>query len=345
MTLLLAASLLAAPAPRLAPTDTVLVIAHRGASGVRPEHTLEAYEVAVAMGADVIEPDLVSTRDGVLVARHEADISGTTDVARHPEFAARRTTRTTDGETVTGWFVDDFTLAELRTLRATERLPALRPQSAAFDGQFGVPTLDEILDLAARLGAERGRPVGVYPETKHPSYFASVGLALERPLVAALARAGLTTRGAPVWVQSFEVGNLRRLRAMTQVRLVQLAFPGGRPADADSADAAQTYDAMMTPAGLARVAEYADAVGVATPFVLTPDGAATALVADAHAAGLDVHVWTVRAENAFLPAALRSDIDPAALGDVGTLVRALAAAGVDGIFADQPDLVLAALGR
>lgn len=341
MTPLLAAALFASPVP----ADTLLVIAHRGASGYRPEHTLEAYTLAVEMGADVIEPDLVSTRDGVLVARHETDISGTTDVAADPEFADRRATRTVDGESVTGWFVEDFTLAEIKTLRATERLPDLRPLSAAFDGQFEVPTFDEILALAARLGAERGRPVGVYPETKHPSHFAARGLALEAPLVAALDRAGLTGREAPVWIQSFEVGNLRRLRAMTDVRLVQLAYPGGRPAD--TSDAAQSYDAMMTPRGLARVAEYADAVGVARAFVIPAGtvGPPTRLVDDAHAAGLDVHVWTVRAENAFLPPTLRRGADPAALGDVAAEVRALAAAGVDGLFADQPDLVLAALGR
>ena len=341
MTLLLAAALFATPA------DTILVIAHRGASGYRPEHTLEAYALAVEMGADVVEPDLVSTRDGVLVARHEANLASTTDVAHRPEFAARRRTQTVDGEAVTGWFVEDFTLAEIKTLRAVERLPGLRPLSAAFDGQFEVPTLDEILALAVRLGAERGRPVGVYPETKHPSHFAALGLALEEPLVAALHAAGHRGPDAPVWIQSFEVGNLKRLRAVTGLRLVQLAYPGGRPADADTSDASQTYDAMMTPGGLARVAEYADAVGVARAFVLPAGtvGPPTRLVGEAHAAGLDVHVWTVRAENAFLPDALRRGADPAALGDVAALVRALATAGVDGIFADQPDLVLAVLGR
>ena len=341
MTLLLAAALFATPA------DTVLVIAHRGASASRPEHTLAAYALAVEMGADVIEPDLVSTWDGVLVARHESNLAGTTDVDAHPEFALRRRTQTVDGEAVTGWFVEDFTLAEIKTLRAAERLPSLRPLSAAFDEQFEIPTFDEVLALAARLGAERGRPVGVYPETKHPSHFAALGLALEEPLVAALGRAGLTGRAAPVWIQSFETGNLRRLRALTDVRLVQLAYPGGRPADADTSDAAATYDAMMTPRGLAEVATYADAVGVARAFVILTGtlGPPTRLVGDAHAAGLDVHVWTVRAENAFLPAALRRGADPAALGDVASEVRALAAAGVDGIFADQPDLVLDALGR
>jgi len=342
VTVLLAAALLGTPAG--APADTVLVIAHRGASGSRPEHTLEAYALAVAMGADVVEPDLVSTRDGVLVARHENEISGTTDVASRPEFADRRTVRTVDGETVEGWFVEDFTLAEVKTLRAVERLPGLRPGSAAYDGLFEVPTLGEVLDLVARLSAERGRPVGLYPETKNPSHFASIGLALEGPLVRALHAAGYRGREAPVWIQSFEVGNLRRLRGMTALRLVQLAYPGGRPADA--ADSTATYDAMMTPEGLAEAARYADGIGVARAFVLPPDGGPpTRLVADAHAAGLDVHVWTVRAENAFLPAALRRGADPAALGDVASEVHALVAAGVDGLFTDHPDLVLAALGR
>ena len=324
-----------------APPDSLLVIAHRGASGERPEHTLEAYRLAVEQGADVIEPDLVATKDGVLVARHENEISGTTDVARRPEFADRRTTKTIDGEAVTGWFTEDFTLAEIRTLRAVERLPDLRPASAAYDGQFGVPTLDEVIALAQVLGAKRGRPVGLYPETKHPSYFRATGLPLEEPLVEALHAAGLTSPDDPVWIQSFEVGNLERLDAMTGLRLVQLAYPGGAPADRP----ALGYDAMMTPDGLGGVAEYADAVGVAKAFVLDGDLAPTPLVADAHAHGLAVHVWTVRAENAFLPPALRSSDDPGSRGDVAAEVRALAAAGVDGLFTDHPALVLAALGR
>ena len=320
----------------LVPPDTVLVIAHRGASGYRPEHTLEAYALAVEMGADVIEPDLVFTRDGVLVARHENDVTGTTDIAQRPEFASRRTTKVIDGEPHTGWFTEDLTLAEIRALRATERLPALR--GTAHDGQFLVPTFAEILDLAARLGAARGRPVGVYPETKHPSYFEALGLPFDGPLLAALHGAGYRSREAPVWIQSFETANLKRLRAQTDLRLVQLAFPGGTSQDGVA------YDEMTTPEGLARVAAYADAVGVAVPFVLSEAGP-TRLAADAHAAGLAVHVWTVRAENAFLPPVLRRGADPAAPGDLGALVRALAAAGADGLFCDHPDLCLAALGR
>ncbi len=323
--------------------DSVLVIAHRGASAYRPEHTLEAYTLAVEMGADVIEPDLVMTRDGVLVARHENEISGTTDVARRPAFADRRTTKSIDGEEVTGWFTEDFTLAELKTLRAVERLPELRPGSAAFDGRFEIPTFDEVIALADSLGAARGRPVGLYPETKHPTYFRRIGLPLEVPLVEALHTAGLDAPSDPVWIQSFEVGGLELLRGLTRLRLVQLAYPGGAPADRPEL----AYDAMMAPDGLATVATYVDAVGVAKSFVLDPETLApSALVADAHAAGLDVHVWTVRPENAFLPPSLRSaDGAPEAGGDVRAEVRALLTAGVDGVFADAPDVVVEVLGR
>ena len=323
--------------------DSVLVIAHRGASAYRPEHTLEAYALAVEMGADVIEPDLVMTRDGVLVARHENEISETTDVAERLEFADRRTTKTIDGHEVTGWFTEDFTLDELKTLRAVERLPGLRPQSADYDGQFQVPTLAEVIALADSLGAARGRPVGLYPETKHPTYFRRIGLPLEVPLVEALHAAGLDAPEDPVWIQSFEVGGLELLRGLTRLRLVQLAMPGAAPVDRREL----SYDAMMTPDGLATVATYADAVGVAKTFVLDPETLApSALVADAHAAGLDVHVWTVRPENAFLPPSLRSaDGAPEAGGDVRAEVRALLAAGVDGLFADAPDVVVEVLGR
>lgn len=319
----------------VASADTLLVIAHRGASGHRPEHTLAAYRLAVEMGADVIEPDVVSTKDGVLIARHENEISGTTDVASRPEFASRRTTKSIDGREVSGWFTEDFTLAEIQTLRAIERLPDLR--STAFDGQYEVPTLDEVIALAREMGEARGRPVGLYPETKHPGYFRSIGLPLEAPLLAALHGAGFTSREDPVWIQSFEVENLRLLRGATDLRLVQLASPGGAPPDRPGLP----YDAMMTPEGLAEIATYADAVGVAKTFVLDETTAApTNLVARAHAAGLAVHVWTVRAENAFLLPLFRTTGGPEAHGDLAGEVRALVAAGVDGLFSDHPEAVL-----
>jgi glycerophosphoryl diester phosphodiesterase len=308
-----------------------LVIAHRGASGYRPEHTLASYELAARMGADYLEPDLVSTADGVLVARHEPMIGGTTDVAAHPEFAARRTVRTVDGETVEDWFADDFTLAELRTLRAVERLPALRQGNTVYDGLFGVPTFAEILELRARLSAELGREIGVYPETKHPTYHAARGLACEDTLLALLREHGLDRADAPVFVQSFEVGNLRALHAATPVRLIQLLAAEGGPADGGP-----SYAALCTPEGLAGVAGYAAGIGPARSLV--PD-----VVGPAHAARLLVHTWTVRNENAFLPPHLRRGARDDEHGDVLAEYRALWDAGVDGVFTDQPDTAVTAL--
>ena len=319
----------------------MLVVAHRGASARRPEHTLAAYRLAVAEGADVIEPDVVSTRDGALVVRHENEISGTTDVASRPEFADRRTTKTIDGERVEGWFTEDLTLAEVKTLRAVERLPELRPESAAYDGQFEVPTLAEVVALAAELGAARGRPVGVYPETKHLTHFRRIGLPLEVPLVEILRQFGLTEPGDPAWVQSFEPSGLELLRGLTRLRLVQLVLPDGAPADRPEV----SYQTMTTPDGLATVACYADALGPAKSMVLDEDLAPTPLVADAHRAGLAVHAWTVRPENVFLPPPLRRGGGPAGRGDLAAEVRTLAAAGVDGLFTDVPAETLAALGR
>jgi len=320
-----------------------LIIAHRGASGYRPEHTLESYRLAIRLGADYIEPDLVSTRDGVLVARHEHEISGTTDVAAHPEFAARRTTKQADGLAVTGWFTEDFTLAELRTLRATERLPAVRPQNAVFNGRYEIPTFDEILDLARAEGMRLGRPIGVYPETKHPSHFASIGLALEKPLLAALARHGLNSADAPVLIQSFEVGNLIRLSRLSDVRLIQLLDSVGTPRDREV-----PYTELATPAGLATIATYAYGIG-ADKDLLVPRGPQEELlpprpiVDDAHAAGLAVHAWTFRAENRFLPRDFRIGTDPDARGDIISEYELFLRLGVDGLFADYPDTLAAAL--
>lgn len=310
-------------------TARPLIIGHRGAAGYRPEHTLASYRLAIEMGADFIEPDLVATGDGELVARHEPEISLTTDVAAHGEFSGRRTTKTIDGVAWTGWFTDDFTLAELRTLRAVERIPVLRPANAAFDGQEPIPTFSEVVELARRAG------VGLYPETKHPMYFRSAGLPLEEPMLAILATHGYSQRGDPVFLQSFEPDSLRALRSMTGLRLVQLigeAAPGNPDLD--------------------EIAGFADGIGPAASLVVPRDAAGfsappTSLVADAHAAGLVVHPWTFRRENVFLPAELRrgdprGDGHDRAPGDLTAQLRKFFALGVDGVFTDNPDLAAAA---
>ena len=308
-----------------------IVIAHRGASGERPEHTLAAYELAIAQGADFIEPDLVATSDGVLVARHENEISGTTDVAARDEYAGRRTAKVVDGVAVEGWFTEDFTLAELKTLRARERLPQLRPANTGYDGTFEVPTFGEILALAA------GHGVGVYPETKHPSYFRALGLPLEESLFAQIEAAGLDRPDAPLFIQSFEVANLKALRTTTHAPLVQLIAADGAPACGGP-----SYAEMITPDGLRAVAAYADAIGPDKGLVVGADSAPTRLVADAHAAGLLVHPWTFRAENHFLPPALRRGDDPAGHGDLATELGWAFAAGMDGLFCDFPGAAVAA---
>jgi glycerophosphoryl diester phosphodiesterase len=299
-----------------------LIIGHRGASGHRPEHTLESYRLAVEMGADYIEPDLVATKDGVLVARHENEIGGTTDAA--DRFPDRKTTKTIDGRPVTGWFTEDLTLAELRTLRARERLVF---RSHDFDGRFPVPTLDDVIDLAKRLTQETGRPVGIYPETKHPAYFASIGLALEPRLVATLERHGWNTAGAPVFIQSFEAGSLKTLKTLTPLPLVQLL-------DAQAAP--------LTDARLREIAGYARAVGLHQRLIVPAgrDGGTlppTDVVARAHVAGLLVHVWTLRDEPVFLSSSYH--------GHPEEEYRQFTDLGVDGIFTDFPGTAAAALGR
>jgi glycerophosphoryl diester phosphodiesterase len=324
-----------------------LVIGHRGASGYRPEHTLASYEQAIVQCADYIEPDVVATKDGVLVARHENEIGGTTDVANRAEFTARRTTKTVDGVAVTGWFTEDFTLAELRTLRAVERIPAVRPQNIPFNGLYQVPTLDEVLDLARHSRTCDGDPVGVYPETKHPTYFDSVGLSLEERLVAALDADGFNHRNSPVYVQSFEVGNLRQLASMTPVRLVQLINCSGAPFDFVAAGDPRTYADLVTPGGLGEIARYADGIG-ACKDVLIPRTASGALgqptnvIRDAHRRSLQVHGWTFRRENQFLPLDFRVGSDPNAVGDLVGEIDAFIGAGMDGFFTDNPDLGVAA---
>lgn len=331
---LFALALLAVPGAAMA-ADRPLLIAHRGASGERPEHTIAAYTRAIELGADFIEPDLVLTKDGVLVARHENEISTTTDVAAHPEFAARKATKTIDGQAMTGWFTEDFTLAELRTLRAKERLPQLRPANTVFDGQFMIPTFDEIIALAKAKSKETGRTIGLYPETKHPSYFASIGLSHEKPLLAALKKAGYTKAGDPVFIQSFEVGNLIALSHKTGLRLIQLVEAQGGPPDRPD----ETYARMMTPEGLKAIARYASGIGPAKDLLIARNadgslGNPTGLIAAAHAAGLKVHPWTFRAENYFLPTNYRSSADPAAAGNLTAEIKAFIAAGVDGLFSD-----------
>lgn len=325
---------------------TPLVIGHRGASGYVPEHTLTSYFIAVQQGADYIEPDLVMTKDGVLVARHENEISGTTDVGDHAEFANRKITKRIDGHDVTGWFTEDFTLAELKTLRARERLPHLRQANTRFDGQFEIPTFDEVLALVRALermrGAEQAR-IGVYPETKHPSYFRSIGLPLEGTLLRTLKRWGYRGADAPVFIQSFEVGNLIALRKKTRLPIVQLMEASGAPFDFIASSDARRYADLATDEGLKFVAQYANAIGVDKAMILPRNDsgavtAATSLIADAHAVGLKVHAWTVRAENSFLPTNWRSGGDPAQHGDIAAEIRALVDAGVDGFFTDHPAL-------
>jgi glycerophosphoryl diester phosphodiesterase len=291
--------------------SNILVIAHRGASGERPEHTLESYRLAIEEGADYIEPDLVMTRDGVLVARHENEIGGTTDVAQHPEFAVRQRTQIIDGETMTGWFTEDFTLAEIKTLRARERLPELRPQNCAFDGRFAVPTFDEIMQLAADTSRRRGGArIGVYPETKHPAHFAAIGLPQEQAVLDTLQQHGYAAQGSPVFIQSFDPGNLRQLRGMTRLPLLQLL--------------------EHALGDLAEIATYADGIGIAKPLA-TAEG-----IRAAHAVNLKVHVWTFRAENEFLPDDLRRGGSPAAHGDLEAEILRYLHRGIDGFFVDFP---------
>jgi glycerophosphoryl diester phosphodiesterase len=324
-----------------------IVIGHRGASGYRPEHTLASYALAVELGADYIEPDLVSTKDGVLVARHENEIGGTTNVADHPEFAGRRTTKTVDGTAVTGWFTEDFTFAELRTLRAKERIPAVRQRNTLYDGRYQVPTLDEILALQATLSRRYHRVIGVYPETKHPTYFRSIGLPLEDRLVGALRRRGLDRANAPVYVQSFEVGNLRALRHRLRVPLIQLIDGSGAPYDLRAAGDPRTYTDLLTPAGLAEIATYADGIGPAKDRIVPRDASGallppTSVVRDAHHAGLLVHPFTFRNENQFLPRDFRRGTDPAAYGNAFAEYQVFFDAGVDGVFSDNGDTAVEA---
>jgi glycerophosphoryl diester phosphodiesterase len=298
----------------------------------------------------------VLSKDGALLARHENEIGGTTDVASHPEFASRKATKNIDGESVTGWFTEDFTLAELKTLHARERLPDLRKANTRYDGAFSIPTFDEVLDLVAAADAQRaaaalaaGLPppsrIGVYPETKHPSYFAKLGLTFDAPMLEALHRHGYSKRSDPVCLQSFEVGNLKALRRQTDLPLVQLVAPTGQPFDFTLSGDPRTYSDLMSDAGLREIASYADAIGPHKWMVVEfgADGPRdTGLARRARAAGLGIHVWTLRAENEFVPVAFRSAGDAATHGNLAEEIRALLDAGITGFFSDHPDLAVRA---
>jgi glycerophosphoryl diester phosphodiesterase len=317
-----------------------LVIGHRGASGYRPEHTLASYELAARMGADFIEPDLVSTKDHQLVARHEPEISGTTDVSTRAEFAGRQRTVLLDGVSVTGWFTHDFTLAELKTLRALERLPQVRQRNTLYNGLFEVPTFEEVLALRSRLERELRRTIGVYPETKHPTYFRSIGLPLEEPLVETLRRHGFDNANAPVFVQSFEAANLRELTTRFWLRTpkVFLTSAAGAPFNDPI-----SYAEYLTPAGLADLQRYVRGIGPDKNQVIArlADGSLgtpSALVANAHAVGLVLHPYTFRAENQFLPTDYRVGTDPNAYGRAIDEQITFLRAGIDGLFTDQADI-------
>jgi glycerophosphoryl diester phosphodiesterase len=330
-----------------------IVIGHRGACGYVPEHTLTSYFIAMQDGVDYVEPDLVMTKDGVLVARHENEIGGTTDVARRPEFAGRRTTKTIDGIVHTGWFTEDFTLAELKTLRARERIPDIRPGNTRFDGQFQIPTFDEICALVAgvqqqretaakQLGLPAPRRIGVYPETKHPTYFQGLGLPMEELLVNTLHGYGYEGPHGLGIIQCFEVSNLKAMRRMTDLPIVQLMQDEDAPFDFVVKADERTYRDMTTPEGLAEIATYATAIGPHKWQIIPLDaqehlGTPTPLAENAHAAGLKIHAYTFRAENQYLPKNLRSGADPNALGDLQGELQAYLDAGLDGFFTDHAD--------
>jgi glycerophosphoryl diester phosphodiesterase len=324
------------------------VIAHRGASGYRPEHTLGSYQLALDMGAHVIEQDLVPTKDGHLVCRHENDITGTTDVASHPEFAGRKTTKVVDGTSITGWFTEDFTLAELKTLRAKERVPGTRQENTLYDGRWEIPTFEEVLRWADREGRKRGKQVWLHVETKHPTYFRKLGLGLEEPLAKLLRKYGRHRKNSPLFLQSFEPTSMQRMsRLVGTPRVVLLWTPDDRPYDFVEAGDPRTVADLITPEGLAWIASYAQGIGPLLDLIIPKDANGnltepTTLVADAHAKGLILHPYTMRNENTFLPANFRKGTDPAAYGDVFGAFKVYFETGIDGIFTDNPDTGLLA---
>lgn len=316
-----------------------IIIAHRGASGFRPEHTLASYELAITLGADYIEPDLVSTKDGILIARHENEISTTTNVADYPEFANRKTTKLIDGKSIAGWFTEDFTLAEIKILKAKERLPF---RDRSFNGKFSIPTFQEIIDLVRVKSGEIGRSIGIYLETKHPTYFASIGLPLEEPLIEILHNNGYTSATDPIFIQSFETANLQKLRNLTDLPLIQLLENSGQPFDLVIKGDRRTYKDLTTPQELAKIAEYAAGIGPNKQMIIpvNSDGkllSPTSLIADAHAAGLLVHPYTFRNEKQYL-APDYHDNPEAEYEQFFNL-------GVDGIFTDFTNTALTVIQR
>ncbi|MDI9885644.1 glycerophosphodiester phosphodiesterase [Streptomyces sp. HNM0645] len=324
------------------------VIAHRGASGYRPEHTIGSYRLALDMGAHVIEQDLVPTKDGHLVCRHENDITGTTDVASRPEFASRRTTKSVDGVGITGWFTEDFTLTELKTLRAKERIPASRQENTLYDGRWTIPTFEEVLRWADAEGRRRGRPVWLHAETKHPTYFRGIGLGLEERLAKLLRRYGRHRAHSPVFLQSFEPSSIQRLaKLVDSPRVVLLSGANTRPWDFVQAGDPRTVADLVTPRGLEWIASFAQGIGPTLDLIVPRDasgrlGTPTTLVRDAHARGLILHPYTMRNENSFLPADFRRGTDPNAYGDVFGAFKVYFEQGIDGIFTDNPDTGLLA---
>ncbi|CAH4030774.1 glycerophosphodiester phosphodiesterase GDPD6-like [Pieris brassicae] len=329
------------------------VIAHRGASGYIPEHTLGSYALAITMGADYVEPDLVMTKDGALISRHDNELGLTTNVAQHPEFADRYKTQTVDGTEISGWFTEDFTLAEIKTLKAIERIPDIRPGNARMDGVFEVPTFQEIIDLVKSIETSQKRSIGIYPEIKHGSHFKNLGLAMEQLVVDTFHSNGYTGQDSHAYIQSFEVGNLKELKKITNLRLIQLyeSDKSAQPADQVILGTGLTYGNMSTPEGLVEVAKYAYAVGPDKSYVIPRNddntlGQPTTFVKDAHAAGLKVHPYTFRAENAFLPKEFQStDPAPSARGNLAGELRAYLEAGIDGMFSDQPDVPVGIRGK
>ncbi|MFE2299791.1 glycerophosphodiester phosphodiesterase [Streptomyces sp. NPDC059445] len=325
------------------------VIGHRGASGYRPEHTFGSYQLALDLGADVVEAgDLVPTKDGHLVCRHEPEIGGTTDVAAHPEFAARRTTKTLDGVPTTGWFTEDFTLAELKTLRAVERVPANRPHNTLYDGRWEIPTFEEVLRWQDEQTRKRGRQVWIYPETKHPTYFRALGLGLEERVAKLLRTHGKDRKDSPVILQSFEPSSIQRLdKLVGNPLVVLLSAANTRPWDFVAAGDPRTVADLVTPAGLEWIASYAQGIGPTLDLVIPKDAAGnltspTTLVADAHRAGLILHPYTMRNENPFLPANFRKGTAADAYGDPFGAFKVYFETGIDGVFTDNADTAVLA---